>query len=421
MTTRRQFLGGSLAFGAMLYGVGAGAQSPGAAAAGAAKGISDGVVKIGLILDMSGPYAELTGKGSATAVQMAVEDFGGKVLGAPIEIVTADHHDNPDTAAAVARDWFSDKQNVDAIVDVSGSSEALIVQAIGGTRDKIVILNAPGANRLSQEACTPTSVHYTNDTYAVAHTLGKEIVAKGGDSWFFVTVDYSYGYDLEDETAAVVKASGGTVLGHARHPLGASDFSSYLLQAKQSGAKVIGLANGGQDTTNAVKKAAELKMIPGPQSFAGLSMRINQVHDLGLQTTQGMMLAEAFYWDESEAASAWSKRFFQRTGVMPNALQAGAYSSTIHYLHAVAKAGTDATGPVMKAMRAAPVDDFFAHNGVIRGDGLMVHDMYLFQVKKPVDSHYDWDYLKLAATIQGDEAFQPLKQSKCPLVQPPTE
>src|SRR5215472_2435551 len=244
---------------------------------------------------MHGPYSELTSKGSAEATKMAVEDFGGKVLGAPIQVVVADHHDNADKAAAIARDWFGN-QHVDAIMDVSGSSEALIVQAIGGTRDKIVILNAPGANRLAAEGCTATSVHYTNDTYAIAQTLGKAIVANGGKSWFFITVDYSYGYDLEAETAAVVENSGGTVLGHARHPLGASDFSSYLLQAQQSGADVIGLANGGADTANAVKAAAELKMIPGPQIFAGLSMRINQVHDLGLATTQGMMLSESFYW-----------------------------------------------------------------------------------------------------------------------------
>ena len=410
------FLGACLALSALLWAAVAGAQSP-TSGRGA---ISDGVVKIGLILDMQGPYSALTGKGSAEATKMAVEDFGGKVLGAPIQLVVADHHDNPDTAAAIARDWFGN-QHVDAIMDVSGSSEALIVQAIGGTRDKIVILNAPGANRLANEGCTPTSVHYTNDTYAVAHTLGKAIVAKGGNSWFFVTVDYSYGYDLEDETAAVVENSGGTVLGHARHPLGASDLSSYLLQAQQSGANVIGLANGGTDTANAIKTAAELKMIPGPQIFAGLSMRINQVHDLGLETTQGMMLSESFYWDQSDAARAWSKRFFDRVGVMPNALQAGAYSSTMHYLRAVAKAGTTATEPVMRAMRDTPINDFFVQNGVIRADGLMVHDMFVFRVKRPDESHGPWDYLQLVATIPGDQAFEPLKQSKCPLVQPPTE
>jgi branched-chain amino acid transport system substrate-binding protein len=250
----------------------------------------------------------------------------------------------------------------------------------------------------------------------VAHTLGLAIVAGGGDTWFFVTVDYSYGYDLEDETAAVVKANGGKVLGHARHPLDASDFSSYMLQARQSQAKVIGLADGGADTTSAIKRAAALGMIPGPQSFAGLSLRINQVDNLGLATAQGMMLTESFYWDTDDATRAWSKRFFERVGKMPNSLQAGVYSSTMHYLQAVAKAGTDATGPVMQAMRAAPIGDFFAHNGHIRADGLMVHDMPLFRVKTPTESRYPWDYYQRVTTIPGADAFQPLAASKCPLV-----
>jgi branched-chain amino acid transport system substrate-binding protein len=388
----------------------AGAQSPAPAT-----GVPDRTVKLGLILDMSGPYADLTGKGSQAAAEMAAADFGGTVLGAPIQIVVADHHNNADQAAAIARDWF-DNQHVDAILDVTGSSEALIVQAIGNTRGKIVILNAPGANRLSEEGCTATSVHYTNDTYAIAHTLGRAIVANGGDTWFFITVDYSYGYDLEDETAAVVKANGGTVLGHARHPLGADDLSAYLLQAQQSHAKVIGLANGGTDTAKTVKQATALHMIPGPQTFAGLSMRLNQVHALGLATTQGMRLAAAFYWDLDDATRAWSKRFFDRVGAMPNELQAGLYSSTSHYLQAVAKTGTDAADPVMQAMHDAPINDFFVHNGRIRADGRMVHDMRLLRVKTPAESRYAWDYLQPVTTIPGDDAFKPLSQSRCPLL-----
>jgi branched-chain amino acid transport system substrate-binding protein len=410
MKQKRHLWGGILTIAAALCAAGASAQSPVPTS-----GISDGVVKLGLILDLSGPYSELTGKGSVAAAQMAVEDFGGKVLGTPIEVVVADHHDSADQAAQIARDWFSN-EHVDAIMDVAGSSEALYVQRLADTRDKIVILNAPGANRLSEEGCTATSIHYTNDTYAIAHTLGRAVVANGGDSWFFVTVDYSYGYDLEDETAKVVTASGGKVLGHARHSLGAEDFSSYLLQAQASRAKVIGLADGGADTTNAVKRAAALGMIPGLQIFAGLSIRINQINDLGLATTQGMMMSEAFYWDMDDATRAWSKRFFERVGMMPNALQAGLYSSTTHYLQAIAKTGTDATGPVMQAMRAAPINDFFVHDGHIRADGLMVHDMYLFRVKTPAESHYPWDYFEKIATIPGAEAFQPLAQSKCPLV-----
>jgi branched-chain amino acid transport system substrate-binding protein len=415
MNRRNMITGGDVAVIAALWTASGWSQSAPAVGGVAAGAISDGVVKLGLIIDMSGPYGELTGKGSQTAAQMAAEDFGGKVLGAPIQIVVADPHDSVDQAASIARDWLG-KQQVDAIMDVSGSSEALIVQAIANTRDEIVILNAPGANRLTEEGCTATSVHYTNDTYAIAHTLGRALVSSGGDTWFFITVDYSYGYDLEDETATVVKANGGAVLGHARHPLGTDDFSSYLLQAQQSRAKVIGLADGGADTAKAVKQAATLGMIPGPQLFAGLSMRINQVHDLGLATTQGMMLSESFYWDSSDAARAWSKRFFDRVGAMPNALQAGTYSSTTHYLQAVAKAGTDATGPVMQAMRDAPINDFFAHDGHIRADGLMVHDMHLYRVKTPAESHYPWDYFQPVTTIPGSEVFKPLADSQCPLV-----
>ncbi|HTZ37400.1 MAG TPA: ABC transporter substrate-binding protein, partial [Stellaceae bacterium] len=306
-----------------------------------------------------------------------------------------------------------------AIMDVAGSSEALIVQAIGGTRDKIVILNSAGATRLENEACTATSIHYANNTYAIAHTLGSALVAAGGNSWFFITADYSYGYDLEDETAAVVKASGGEVLGHARHPVDAPDFAAYLLQAQQSHAKVIGLANGGADTTDAIRKAAAMKMIPGPQTFAGLSLRINGVHALGLATAQGLMLAESFYWDSDDATRSWSRRFFDRLGKMPNSLQAGVYSATTHYLQAVAKAGTDATAPVMAAMRAAPIDDFFVHDGQIRADGVMVHPMHLYRVKMPAESHGAWDDYRLIATIPGDQAFQPLSQSRCPLVNKP--
>jgi branched-chain amino acid transport system substrate-binding protein len=297
--TKRTLLTGILVLIAALVAGGALAQNapdPGK--------ISDGVVKIGLILDLSGPFSELTGQGSATAAQMAVEDFGGKVLGAPIEVVVADHHNSADQAAQIARDWF-DHQHVDAIMDISGSSEGLIVQRIGDVRDRIVVLNSPGANRLTEEACTATSVHYTNDTYAIAHSLGRSIVANGGDSWFFITVDYSYGYDLEDETASVVLANGGTVLGHARYPLDAPDFSSYLLQAQQTHAKVIGLANGGADLSNLIKRAAAMKMIPGPQIFAGLSLRINGVNNVGLETAQGMLLSETFYWDADDASRAW--------------------------------------------------------------------------------------------------------------------
>jgi branched-chain amino acid transport system substrate-binding protein len=377
--------------------------------------ISDGVVKIGLILDMSGPYSDNTGEGSATAAHMAVEDFGGKVLGAPIEIVVADHHNSSDRAGMIAREWF-DAQQVDAIMDVSGSSEALLVQRIADIRHKIVSLSGPGAQRLTNEGCTATSVHYVFDTYSIANTVGTALAGQGQKTWFFITVDYSFGYDLENETSEVVERNGGKVLGRARHPLNAADFSSYLARAKESGAKVIGLANAGADMSNAIQQAAKQGMIPGPQAFAAMSLRINGVHALGLETTQSLMLGESFYWDLDDGTRAWSKRFFAKLGKMPNAVQAGVYSSTMHYLKAIQAAGTDATDPVMAAMRAAPIDDFFAHGGYIRADGLMVHDTHLFQVKAPGESKGEWDDLRLVATIAGDKAFQPLSESKCPLV-----
>jgi branched-chain amino acid transport system substrate-binding protein len=377
--------------------------------------ISDGIVKIGLILDLSGPYSENTGEGSATAAKMAVGDFGGKVLGAPIELVIADHHNSADRAAAIARDWF-DAQHVDAILDVSGSSEALIVQRIADNRRKIVSLSGPGADRLTNEACTATSVHYVFDTYSIAHTVGTALMDRGAKTWFFITVDNNFGYDLERNTTDVVVEKGGTVLGRARHPLDTADFSSYLARAKQSQAKVIALADAGSDMANAITQAKKLGMIPGPQTFTAMSLRITGVNGLGLETAQGLVLGESFYWDQDDPSRAWSKRFFETVGKMPNSLQAGVYSSVTHYLQAVASAGTDATDPVMNAMRAAPIDDFFAHGGRIRADGLMVHDMHLYQVKTPAESKYPWDYYKLVATIPGNQAFAPLSQSKCPLV-----
>src|SRR6185312_6260289 len=303
-----------------------------------------------------------------------------------------------------------------AIMDVAGSSEAILVQAVGKNRDKIVSLSAPAALRLTNESCSPTGIHYTYDTYSLAHTIVPAVVKAGGTSWFFITVDYSFGYDLEADTAAVVKAAGGTVLGHARHPLDAPDFISYVVQAQESGAKVIALANAGADTLNAIRAAAQRHIVPGKQQLVGLTLHANAIDRLGLPVAQGMMLAEPFYWDLDDRTRAWSKRFYDKVGKMPNAVQAGLYSSITHYLKAIQKTGTDATDPVMAAMRDMPVDDFFAHNGRIRADGLMVHDMHLFQVKTPAESKYAWDYLKLVATVPGAQAFQPLAESKCPLV-----
>src|SRR5205807_259407 len=299
--------------------------------------ISDGVVRIGLILALSGPYSANTGKGSAAAGKMAIDDFGKKVLGAPIELLVEDPHNSTDRAAAIARDWFENK-GVDAILDVSGSSEALIVQRIADTRHKIVSLSAPGAERLTNEACTATSIHYVFDTYSIAHTVGTALLEAGAKTWFFITVDNNFGYDLERNTVDVVTEKDGQVLGRARHPLDTADFASYLARAQQSQAKVIGLADAGSDMANLIKQAKKLGMIPGPQTFAAMSLRITGVNGLGLETAQGLTLSESFYWDLDDATRAWSKRFFDIVGKMPNSLQAGVYSSVTHYLQAVAKA-----------------------------------------------------------------------------------
>jgi branched-chain amino acid transport system substrate-binding protein len=377
--------------------------------------VSDGVVKFGLLLDMSSLYADITGQGSVTAARMAIEDHGGKALGKPVEVIFADHQNKPDIAASLAREWF-DTQKVDAILDVAASATALATVEIAKGKNKIVVMSGPGAARLTNEACSAVSVHYAYDTYSLAHTTGGATVKQGGDTWFFLTADYAFGHELERDASAVVTASGGKVVGSVRAPLNSSDFSSFLLQAQGSKAKVIGLANAGGDTTNAIKQAAEFGIVKGGQKLAGLLVYINDVHSLGLERAQGMLLTEGFYWDLNDETRAWSKRFFDRHGKMPNMSQAGLYSSVRHYLKAVEAAGTDETGPVMAKMRELPINDVFARNGRIREDGRMVHDMYLFEVKKPAESKGPWDYYKLLATVPGEEAFQPLAKSRCPLL-----
>ena len=377
--------------------------------------VSDGVVKIGMLEDMSSIYAEITGIGAVTAAKMAVEDFGGKVLGKPIEIVSADHQNKPDIASATAREWF-DSQHVDALMDVAASATALAVIEVAKARSKIVVLNGPGATRITNEACSPISIHYTFDNYAVSHGTGAAIVKEGYDTWFFVTADYAFGHDLEEVTAAVVRAGGGKVLGSVRAPINTLDFSSALIQAQSSKAKVIGLANAGADTINTIKQAAEFGIVRGGQRLAGLLIFINDINTLGLEAAQGMLLTNAYYWDRNDESRAWAQRYFQRMGKMPNMTQAGIYSATTHYLKAIEAAGTDETQAVMEKMRATPINDFFAKNGKIRDDGRMVHEMYLYEVKKPAESKGPWDYYKLVATIPAEVAFQPLSESKCPLV-----
>jgi branched-chain amino acid transport system substrate-binding protein len=379
-----------------------------------AQTISDDVVKIGVLTDMSSLYADATGKGSVTAVQMAVADYGGKVKGKPVEVVYADHQNKPDVGVSIARNWY-DNEKVDAILDVPTSSVALPISALTREKNKININSGGGSSDLTGPACSPNTVHWTYDTYALSNVAGKAMVKAGEDTWFFVTADYAFGQALERDAAAVVTGNGGKVLGDVRAPLNTSDFSSFLLQAQASKAKVIGLANAGGDTTNALKQAAEFGIMPG-QKMIALLMEITDVHSLGIKATQGLIVTDAFYWDRDDESRAFSKRFYDKVGHMPTMIQAGLYSATMHYLKAIEAIGTDEAPKVMEQMRKMPINDFFAKNGKIRIDGRMVHDMYLFEVKKPEESKGEWDLYKLIATVPGDEAFRPLDKGGCPLV-----
>lgn len=380
-----------------------------------AQQISDGVVKIGVIEDMSGVYADISGEGSVAAVRLAIEDFGGKVLGKPIELLVGDHQNKADIGATIARNWF-DSDRLDALMDVATSSPALAAIDIAKAKKKIILLSSPGSTRITNESCMPYSVHWTYDTYSTAHGTGLAMMKRGFDTWYFITADYAFGHGLEKDTGEVVKAMGGKVLGSVRHPINTADYSSMLLQAQASKAKVIGLANTGGDTVNTMKQAAEFGVISGGQRLAGLGSFINDFRGVSLDTAAGMVVTEAFYWDLNDETRAWSRRFREKTGKVANMLQAGVYSATRHYLKAVEAAGTDETEAVMAKMRETPVNDMFTKNGRIRPDGRMVHDMYLFEVKGAKESKGDWDYYKLVATIPADEAFQPLSDSRCALV-----
>ncbi|MBR1204913.1 MULTISPECIES: ABC transporter substrate-binding protein [unclassified Bradyrhizobium] len=372
-------------------------------------------LKLGGILDMSSLYADITGSGSETAAKMAVEDFGGTVLGRKVEIVVGDHLNKADLAANIARDMI-DNQGVEMIFDVAASATALAAGEIAKARGKIIMFNGPGSIRLSNEACGPYTVHYVFDTFAQANVTGLAAVKSGLDTWFFLTADYAFGQDLEKDTSNVVVKSGGKVLGSVRHPINTSDFSSFLLQAQASKAKVIGLANAGGDTINAIKQGAEFGITKGGQKISPLLAFVTDIDSVGLETAQGLLLAEAFYWDLNDDTRAFTKRFMERTKRVPTSAQAGVYSSVTHYLQAVKAAGTTDAAAVMKVMKETPINDMFAKNGKIREDGRMVHDMYLFEVKKPSESKGRWDDYKLLATVPGDQAFQPLSESRCPLV-----
>ena len=377
--------------------------------------ISDDVVKIGVLTDMSSLYSDATGKGSLAAVEMAVADYGAKVKGKPVEVIAADHQNKPDIGVSIARNWY-DNEKVDAIFDVPTSSVALPVSALTREKNKININSGGGSSDITGIACSPNTVHWTYDTYALSNVAGKAMVKRGEDTWFFVTADYAFGMALERDAANVVKESGGKVLGDVRHPLNSSDFSSFLLQAQASKSKVIALADAGGDTTNALKQAAEFGITQGGQKMIALLQEITDTHALGIKATQGLIVTDAFYWDMNDETRAFSNRFNAKVGHMPTMIQAGLYSATMHYLKAIEAIGTDEAPKVMAQMRATPVNDFFAKNGKIRIDGRMVHDMYLFEVKKPEESKGEWDLYKLLATVPGDEAFRPLDKGGCPLV-----
>ncbi len=374
-------------------------------------------VKIGVLSDMSSLYSDIGGPGSVVAAQMAVDDFGAAQKGLKVEIVSADHQNKPDIGANIARQWF-DVDHVDVIVDVPNSGVALAVSEVTREKHKVFLVSGAAASDLTGAKCSPNTIHWTYDTWALANGTGTAMVKTGGTTWFFLTADYAFGHALERDTSAVVEKSGGKVLGAVRHPLNTSDFSSFLLQAQASRAKVIGLANAGGDTINSIKQAAEFGIVKGGQSLAGLLVFITDVNALGLATAQGLTLTEAWYWDQTDANRAFAKRFAaQRGGKYPSMVQAGVYSAVLHYLKAVAalKSAADGTAVVAK-MKEMPTDDPLFGKGTIRADGRKIHPMYLFEVKKPEESKYPWDYYKLRATIPADEAFRPLKDGGCPLV-----
>ncbi len=393
-----------LAFGASLTAM---------TAAGAAAEVSDGKVKIGVLTDMSSTYSDLAGAGAIAAAEMAIEDFGGNAAGAPIELVTADHQNKADIAANKAREW-GDNEEVDAFAELVTTSVALAVFEIAKQQNKIALVSGAASSPLTGDACIPSGIHYTYNTRALAVGTGSAVVKEGGDSWYFLTADYAFGESLERDVAAVVESEGGEVLGSIKHPFPSSDFSSFVLQAQGSGAKVVGLANAGADTVNAIKAANEFGLVAGGQTIAALLTFITDIHALGLDTAQGIQLTTGFYWDLNDETREWSQRFNERTGKMPTMVQAGVYSSVLHYLKAVDAAGTDETDAVLAKMREMPVNDFFAKNGQVRSDGRMVHDMYLARVKSPSESTGPWDYYEILRTIPGEEAFGPLSESTCP-------
>ena len=378
--------------------------------------VSDGVIKIGVLNDQSSLYADLAGQGSVVAARMAVEDFGAEKKGMKVEIVSADHQNKPDVGSSIARQWL-DVDKVDVIVDVPNSGVALALNQIVRDKGKALLVSGAATADLTGKACSPNTIHWTYDTWALANGTGNAIVKTGGDTWFFLTADYAFGHALERDTEAVVTKAGGKVLGKVRHPLNTQDFSSFLLQAQASKAKIIGLANAGGDTTNAIKQAAEFGLVKGGQNLAGLLVFITDVHALGLDKAQGLIMTETFYWDTNDKTRAFAKKFAERNRqIHPTMIHAGVYSATLHYLKAVEALKSDDGTQVIAKMKAMPTDDPLFGKGTIRADGRKVHPAYLFEVKKPSESKAPWDYYKLRSTIPAEQAFRPIDQGDCPLV-----
>lgn len=378
--------------------------------------VSDDAVKIGVLTDHSGGFSYLIGKHSVEVTQMAIDDFGGKVLGKPITLVTADHQNKADIASALSRKWF-DTEGVDAITDIAGSAVALATQEIARSRDKVLLVSGAATTELTGKACSATTTQWSYDTYALAKGTAAQVTKQGGASWFFLTSDYAFGHSLQNEASRFVDANGGKVVGAVRFPFGSADFSSFLLQAQGSKAQVIGLAMSGADLLSAIKQAGEFGIVQSGQSLASLSIYINDIEGLGLKTAQGLTLTTSFYWDLNEETRAWAKRYMERSGgFIPNMVTAGTYASVMHYLKAVQAAGTDEGKAVAAKMREMPVTDFYNKNVEVRADGRVMHKTYLMKVKKPSDSKYRGDFYEVLAEMSGEESFRPLSESQCPLV-----
>jgi branched-chain amino acid transport system substrate-binding protein len=379
--------------------------------------ISDHVVKIGVLNDQSGLYSDITGQGSVIAAQMAAEDFGGSVLGKPIKIVFADHQNKPDIGSAIARKWI-DQDGVDAIADVPASSVGLAVQEITREKNRVFLMSGPGTSELTGKACSPTGIAWTYDTYSLSKGLVTGLASKGYKTWFIVAADYSFGQAMQQDVTKFVEAGGGKVVGSVRHPLNTADFSSYLLSAQSSKADVVALANAGGDTVNAIKQAAEFGITQSNQKLAGLLVTLNDVHGLGLNSAQGLVVTTSFYWDTDDQTRAWSKRFMALNGgKAPNMMQAGVYGAVLHYLKAIKASGTDEAKAVVAQMKSMPIEDFYTHGATIRSDGRVLRDMYVMQTKSPQESKYPYDYYKLLSVIPGKDAFRPLSEGGCPFAQ----